>query len=691
MRLSLGHRVTWRPSLGAMLLVLAVMASLGPAESARADEYVGACGSYPNLIFGNYGSLEFTETATCPGGSIDIQAIDEVGIAQGENAIWQATAPAGLFIRSAWITSMTSASVNAGKAGAYGGDFYWGSTTSLITPGETSVAFPNINSQDFGFNLVCGLANCNYAPGSISVVGVILTVGETSGPVLNSPSGLWQTSGWIRGRWPLLVSGNSPSGMCSLSASLAGQALPGSSSSADPALWHQCAAPAVSDPVVTSIYPNGADTLQIGGTDATGNPASVGKTLYIDNQQTTVTLSGPSDAPSTAGTQYVTATAAAGPSGVAGISCSVDGGPAQWYPSSTAEVPVSEIGEHQVSCFSENNAVDPQGVHGTSATATASMKIGLPTVSAVSFSALVDKLRCTRTTERVLIPARWVKVRYQGRPIRVLDPAHAETIHLTRCHFRTVRRRVTVWVTVLRHGRRLRVRRSKTVRVLLKPHVVYRTTRVVGHGRPTVIDGWLGTSSGVALGGQTVDVLTAADNGRNDYQVAAVTTTAADGGWSAVLPAGPSRLVTATYAGGATTESALAPSVHLIVPASVKLLSVSPRRVPWGGTVRLVGQLMGGYLPPGGALIRLRIGMGSAVTTYGVGEHVGGSGRFSTTYTFGAGDPATYRSFWFQVASLPMGDYPYAPANSRRVSVLVGGDPRGAARIADQVRRGSRL
>lgn len=117
----------------------------------------------------------------------------------------------------------------------------------------------------------------------------------------------------------------------------------------------------------------------------------------------------------------------------------------------------------------------------------------------------------------------------------------------------------------------------------------------------------------------------------------------------------------------------LAAPAHLMVPARVDLLKVTPQRVAWGGTVRLVGQLRGGYLPRGGALVRLRIGQGSAVTTYGVREHVKGTGRFTTSYTFGAGDPNTSRSFWFQIASLPMGDYPYAPANSRRVSVVVGG------------------
>ena len=109
------------------------------------------------------------------------------------------------------------------------------------------------------------------------------------------------------------------------------------------------------------------------------------------------------------------------------------------------------------------------------------------------------------------------------------------------------------------------------------------------------------------------------------------------------------------------------------MPAKVKLISVYPSRVAWGGTVRIVGKLDGGFLPPGGALVRLRIGLGSRYTTYGVAEHVTGSGRFTTKYTFGAGDPSFFRTFWFQIASLPMGNYPYAPAASQRVPVTVGG------------------
>jgi hypothetical protein len=650
---------------------------------AWADEIVYSCGYVTNEVFQAYPGLGVGTQATCPRGGLTIAA-NAVNVTRGQNALWQADAPPGLTIVAATIPpgALESEYVNDGNNGDYGGDFYWADGASNITPGESSASFTGLASQDFGFQLVCGNATCNSLNfGQINVAGVILSVHETSPPTLSAPSGLWQTNGWIRGEWPLTFSGDSPSGMCSLTASLAGQSLPGTSATPDIAAWHQCATAAVDDPLYTSDYPQGPDTLQIGGTDAANQPVTDDKTVDVDNQQPTVALSGPAEAASTAGTQYVAANATAGPSGVAGIDCSVDGAAAQWYPGSAAQVPVSGVGQHEVQCFSENNAVDATGAHGTSATQTFSMTIGIPTVTAIAFSQLVDALRCRHVTERVRIPAQWVKVKVHGSVIRVHEHAHTVRVKVTKCHARTVRQIRTVWTTVRRHGRRVRVRRRETVRVVVLPHVVQQTQRRVAYGQTTIVNGWLGTDNGLALGGQPVEVLTAPDNGTGDFTPVATTTTAANGAWTATLPAGPSRLIEAAYGGGPDVLPALSATVRETVPAEITLIGVSPRRVAWGGTVRLSGRLQGGYLPAGGALVRLRIGEGSAVTTYGVREHVTGNGQFSTTYTFGAGDPATYRSFWFQIASLPMGDYPYAPANSRRVSVTVGGHPgRGCCR-----------
>ncbi len=246
---------------------------------------------------------------------------------------------------------------------------------------------------------------------------------------------------------------------------------------------------------------------------------------------------------------------------------------------------------------------------------------------------------------------------------------------VTKCHPRTAIKRVVVRVRVRRDGRIVWVKRQQRERVVLLPHTKNSYQLRVGHGKAATASGWLGNSAGVALGGQTITVLTAPDNGLGQFTPAAVATTSATGWWGVKLPAGPSRLIEAVYNGGPTTEGSVSNQIALTVPAKIRLLSVSPRNVAWGGTVRLVGELYDGYLPAGGALVRLRIGEGAAQTTYGVREHVGGTGRFATTYTFGQGIPSIHRAYWFQLASLPTGNYPYAPAASRRLTVYVGGHP----------------
>ncbi len=506
---------------------------------------------------------------------------------------------------------------------------------------------------------------------------VNLAVRETTPPALAIVANtIWQPNGWVRGRWPVTFWGNSPSGLCGLNASFDHTPLPGTSSPRDTSTWHECAAGPVNDQIVTEDYPQGGDELYLSAWDAAGETVGQSKIIHVDNQAPTLSLSGPRDAPSTAGTQYVTATATAGPSGVAGISCRVDGGPSTWYPSRTASVPVSGLGQHTVECQAQNNAVNSGGQRASSSRSSFAIKIGQPTISAVAFSRLVNGLKCHRATERVRVPAHWTRVTRNGHSIRVHRPASTKLVHVRHCHIRTARRRITILVTVRRHGRKVRIREHKTVHVVLRPHLVTSARKLVAHGHGATVSGWLGTSSGIALGGQSVDVLAAPDDGRSGYSTVAVATTNADGGWSARLPAGPSRSIAAAYAGGPTTEGSYSAPIHLVVPARVELLRVSPRRVAWGGTIRLTGVLKGGYLPPGGALVRLRIGLGHAFTTYGVHEHVGGTGRFTTLYTFGVGDPGIRRTYWFQLASLPMGDYPFAPSSSRRVPVVVGGHPR---------------
>ncbi len=659
---------------------IALAASLGWSACALGDETVHVCGSYANNVFSSSTVSGIKATVGCPtpaynGGGFGL--FNSGNTTRGQTGSWQTVAPAGLELVGATANQIVSAGVNNGADSDYGGGFYYaggGPQVSNSTPASLGMAFPSPSSY-FGMKLVCGRGTCSQ-PAIFTVGAFSLYVRETSGPSLVAPTGLFQASGWLRGAWQFFAWGNSPSGLCSLSATLDGQLINTTTSAQDVSTWHQCAAPPVDQPVDTSQYGQGAVPLTISADDAAGVPASITKTVYLDNSTPTISLSGPVDAPSTAGTQYVTAAASGSPSGIASIVCSVDGGPAETYANASAKVPVSGIGPHLVRCAADNNAIDPSGAHGWSSWQSWSLSIRQPTVSGIGFSRRVDPLLCHRARERVTVPARWVVVHRHHRRVKVLRRAHTKTVSVAKCHAQIVRRRITVWTTVTRDGGPTRVAHHRWIRVVVLPHTVTRDTRRVAHGKATTVDGWLGTTNGTALAGQTVRVLTAPDNGKGQFSQAAVAVTRANGSWSAKLPPGPSRLVEAAYGGAATLEPSTSSQAHVVVPAKVQLISVRPSRVAWGGTVRIVGRLVGGYLPPQGALVRLRLGQGSGYNTYGIQEHVTGNGRFTTTYTFGAGLPGVIRTFWFQIASLPMGgDYPWAPADSRKVRVIVGGHP----------------
>ena len=678
-------QIRWSRAVAALATAVtwATVAVVVPS-SARADEVVTVCGPNANNVFNHAAVFGINTGQSCPtaslgGGGMEIWSAGN-HVAAGQRSSWQAAAPGGLEIVGASIPNpgLLSAGVNDGSQ--YGGGFYWAGGGAQTHDGETSAGFGPFASSYFGFQLVCGVSTCTTGTSQLDVGEINLYVRETVGPNLTAPDGLWQAPGWVRGDWTLHFYGDSPSGLCGLSATINGQSAASSGSGPDDSVWHQCGAPAVDQTIHTAQFGQGALPLTLSAYDAAGVPVTYSKTIDVDNTQPSVSVSGPTDAPSTAGTQYVTATASGGSSGIAGLSCSVDSQPAQWYPGATARVPVSGIGGHSISCSAASNAVDQAGNHGWSSPANWSLSIREPTVGGIGFAHLVDALLCHRVRERVRVPARWVTVRRHHRPVRIKKRAHTKVVKATRCHARIVRRRITVWKTVTRHGKKVRVKRHETIKVVELPHVVMHSSKAVGHGRPTTVSGWLGIPDGTALGGQVVHVLSAPDNGLGHLTLAAVATTAPNGAWTARLPAGPSRLVEAYYAGAPTFEPSVSAQVHEVVPAKVKLVSIWPPRVAWGGTVRITGQLVGGYLPSGGALVRLRIGQGASYQTYGVQEHVTGNGRFTTTYTFGAGYAGIFKSFWFQIATLPMGDYPYAPAASDRRSVLVGGHPRPCCR-----------
>ena len=636
------------------------------------------------LVWQGSAAGAYTLYNRCPqGGSFQIATTKNPG--GGESAQWATVTPASIQIVHA-TTPVNDVLIDPNiTSDGYVASFFWAGGTQSIFPVNSCCGGMDygagINrwlgpSRWFGFQVTCAYSPpCANPPGQLlNVSGIELVAVDDTPPGLLAlgSNNLWYQSGhWIRGAWNASFAASADDGICAMQAIVAGQSIPGPSDpTPDQHSWTQCPDPQTQDLTIdTTKYADGPLSLALSASDAASpaNVSSPSETLHVDNQAVGLTLSGPTDAPSSAGTQYVTATATAGPSQVAGISCSEDGSPYQWHAGATAQIPVQGIGSHQVVCYAQNNAVDSSGQPATSPSESWALTIREPTALAIGFTKLVDRLRCHRARDRVRVPGRWATVHRDHKLVHLRLRARFEIKHVTRCHERTARRRITVWRTVTRHGKKVEVKRQRTIRVALVPHLVNHTTRRVAHGAGTTISGWLGTQSGTALPGVKVVVLAAADNGLGRFRPAAVVTTRPDGSWSARLRPGPSRLIEAVYGGGPTTEPTVSTQARLIVPAKV-LLRITPTSTHWGATIHISGRVLGGYIPDG-KLLRLRIGAEHVSGTVGIPD-VGRSGRFHTRWTFAAGRGTV--TYWFSVSTLAEPSYAFAPASSRRVSVTVG-------------------
>jgi hypothetical protein len=644
-----------------LLLAATPIVTLVTPPSARANETVWACANGVNHVFAHAAVFGINTPSSCPGDPSRVQgiAISTGGntVKQGQRADWQANAPSGLVIVGASVPPANLYTYGINDGNQYGGGFYWAGGGAQANDEDSSAAFGPLWTSYFGWQVICGVSQCTDGLNWMAVSDIALNVQETVGPSLVAPNGLWQSTGWVRGDWPLNFYGDSPSGLCSLEAIINGQEVAGASSGQDTSTWHQCDAPGVSQTIHTWQDGQGAMPLTLAASDAAGLPVIDTRTIYIDNSQPTISLSGPTDAPSTAGTQYVIASASAGPSGVGGIFCSVDGSPYVAYSGNPARIPVQGIGAHVVQCYAQNQATDPTGARGQSAVESWGLRIRQPTISGITFgSRLLDALRCRSIRVRVDVGAHWVTVRRHGKRVRVHRRSGVRIRREVRCHARVVVREVRV------HGH-LRPRR-----VVVLPHTVQISAKRVGFGRSATVTGWVGLSNGTALGGVPVRVMTATDNGRDRWRLATVAATSPDGVWKATLKPGPSRLISAVYPGSDTTEPAASAGVSLSSGTKVSL-TIRPRITVWGATIAISGRVLGGNIPAG-KLLRLRIGTAGIYSTVGI-PNIDRRGHYRTTWTFASGN-GTVR-YWFSVSTLPEADYPYAQTSSPRVYVSVHG------------------
>jgi hypothetical protein len=591
---------------------------------------------------------------------------------EGATAHWQTETPAQIQIVSAYVSSNWIYVDPYLRSDGYSAQFFWDGGSQSITPGGNCCGGMDYategldrslgQSRWFGFGVKCAKSSCSLAPTQIVDVRGIQLVGEDITKPSITPLGtniLYANGHWIRGSgWSASFEASADDGICDMGEVIDGAWIQGPSAIPNHGSWTQCPTPVSQfNTIDTSQYGNGALSVFYTASDAAnpGNASSPGVTVYVDNTQPSLRLTGPADAPATSGTQYVSATATAGPSGVAGIYCAVDGSSYVEYHGAAARVPVAGVGNHQISCYATNNAIDASGAPASSPTESFNLDIQEPTEAAISFSKIVDAERCRRTHRTIRIPGQWVIEHVHGRPIRVHVRAHRRRIAVVHCHDRVVVRRVKVGG----HYRR--------ERFVVPPHTVPATTRRVSFGRGTTVHGWLGTRQGEALAGQRVEILTTPDNGSNDFTPAASAVTASNGTWNAKLGPGASRLVEVSYAGTSQLAATTSAPVQLLVPAAVTV-GVMPRHAHWGSTIQISGDLRGGYIPAAGELVVLRIGWRGGSAEIGH-VYARSNGSFGVRYTFLRGRGRLRYRIW--AASAKESDYPYTPARSRPVWVTV--------------------
>ena len=216
--------VAWR---GVAIVVLLICAAV-----ARADYTVSSCGANSNEgVF---------SVALPPGGSvIDRWKRVSVGRAggpaaskqhrnvnggKGSRGAWQANAPAGLEIVAASVASPASllrASTSAAVRGA-GASIGPAAARRFRLSSTPEARGLDSSRRTSAFSSSAGLTRAERPKvRGTQITGTVnLSVRETTGPSLSAPTGLWQSKGWIRGQWPLNFSGSSPSGMCGLSGTL---------------------------------------------------------------------------------------------------------------------------------------------------------------------------------------------------------------------------------------------------------------------------------------------------------------------------------------------------------------------------------------------------------------------------------------------------------------------------------------
>lgn len=215
------------------------------------------------------------------------------------------------------------------------------------------------------------------------------------------------------------------------------------------------------------------------------------------------------------------------------------------------------------------------------------------------------------------------------------------------------------------------LRESVDLAAGLEPGGAARQT--VRYGVGTQVSGRLLDSGGEPLAGQEIVVEEYFGDGALIDHRTRVVRTDSGGRWSSPIPAGPSREVSASFAGSSRFQGTAEPVGRLSV-RSQATFSRSRALVPEGGSVVFAGKVghFGARIPAGGKLIELQVQESvGRWNTVREAFHTKPSGRYRFGYRFGRFYETDAR-FKFRVKVAHEQGWPYkAPVRSRSRTVTV--------------------
>lgn len=189
-------------------------------------------------------------------------------------------------------------------------------------------------------------------------------------------------------------------------------------------------------------------------------------------------------------------------------------------------------------------------------------------------------------------------------------------------------------------------------------------TKALKHSALT-LTGRLTAPTGAAIKGAQVKLLAQIQGSSTTIQVGTATT-GADGSWTLKAPAGPSRLLrVAFYSHTLDMVAAATLDFHESVAAIVSIHA--PRHVKIGQFFTFSGQLIGGYIPPGGEEVQVQIRYGGKWRELQlVNANSKGQWKYRYAFTLEAGTKWAFRAI-----AVRNGAYPFTSHDSATIHVAV--------------------